>query len=186
VTRARQVSSCTTDRAFLPVGSEVAIVDAELAWALSDYHWQLRIDSTGRRYAAATVVCADARSRRLLMHRIILGLEPGDPRQTHHVNDDGLDNRLVNLRIVTPAQNQAARGPNRKGSSRYKGVCHNGTVARPWTAQIGVGGRHWYLGRFACERDAAAAYDGAARVLHGHYARLNLDGTQRAVESRAG
>lgn len=61
-------------------------------------------------------------------------------------------------------------------SSRYAGVSYDDkrTGDRPWFATIQVKKKHLALGRWASERDAAKAYDRAARHYVGSEARLNL------------
>jgi hypothetical protein len=87
-----------------------------------------------------------------------------------HRDGDTLNNRRGNLRLVTPAQN-AANSAARGGRSRHRGVFM--TKSGKWAAQIAKSGVHLHLGTFADEDSAAAAYDAAARDVHGEYARLN-------------
>ena len=109
----------------------------------------------------------------LKLHRIVLGLAPGDPLQADHINGNGLDNRRNNLRRATAAQNVANRSSRSGATSRYKGVCWS-KQHKTWKAQITVDGRQTFLGLFGCEEDAARAYDDAAVGVHGEYARINL------------
>ncbi len=108
------------------------------------------------------------------MHRLFLGLDFGDKRQGDHINGNGLDNRRANLRIAPNGQRQNGlnRGPNRGGSSRFKGVFWNKQAGR-WTASIKAGEIVWRH-NFAGEAEAARAYDDKARELHGEFAYLNF------------
>jgi hypothetical protein len=110
----------------------------------------------------------------MYMHRLIL---PGVP-EVDHEDGDGLNNQRDNLRAATRPQNNAngSKRPNHGGrptSSRFKGVSWH-KAARKWTAQIKDADRQHYLGCFADEIDAALAYDEAARVAFGEFARLNF------------
>lgn len=111
------------------------------------------------------------------MHRVIMGLDFGDPRQVDHIDHNGLNNRRSNLRIATCTQNQANKRIQNTGTgtSRYKGVSWR-SRRRKWAAQIMVDGRNREIGCFAIEEDAAAAYDAAAREAWGPYAYQNLEG----------
>lgn len=90
-----------------------------------------------------------------------------------HINGDGLDNRRCNLRVVTQLQNTRNRRSATGSTSKYLGVCwHKGD--RRWQAAIKVEHRNIYLGQFADEAEAARAYDRAALLRYGPYARLNF------------
>lgn len=123
-----------------------------------------------RRYAATRF-----RGKLWLMHRLVMLWEYGEPPvgcEVDHVNRDGLDNRLCNLRYVTQSQNGANKAKRSDNTSGYKGVFWHKT-AKKWMAQIGYEGRTHYLGLYDSKKDAANAYDKAARELEGEYACLN-------------
>lgn len=113
-------------------------------------------------------------SKDVLMHRFIMGLEPGDKRQVDHINHNGLDNRRSNLRVCTPAQNKAntgvTNGPKRQNISGFKGVSRSGNQ---WQASIIHGGKTVYIGSFKDKVDAAEAYNRVARNLYGEFAFQN-------------
>ena len=48
-----------------------------------------------------------------IMHRHIMGLRRGDPRQIHHINECRLDNRRANLRVCADLY-EAAEQPHPK------------------------------------------------------------------------
>lgn len=106
------------------------------------------------------------------MHRVLMNAPKG--AQIDHANGNGLDNRRCNLRISTHAENQENRRSFR-GSSRFKGV-HWSRTRRKWYAMIGWKGKIHHLGSFPEEEEAAIAYDVAAQVLHGPFARCNHQG----------
>lgn len=107
------------------------------------------------------------------MHRAILGLtRPRD--RGHHRDGDGLNNTRSNLRHCSQKNN--LRGFQRKtdcATSRYRGVCWDSSRNR-WLAQIDLGTRNTYLGRFTDEAEAARAYDAAAKKFFKSFAQLNF------------
>jgi len=129
-----------------------AIVDPEDFDHLSQFRWHFSHDGYVRRTGAH-------RGETVTMHREILGLAKGDPRQGDHINRDKLDNRRQNLRVVSGSQN-AQNVPSRGGTSRHRGV-----YRRPsgrWAAQVG---RH-RLGTYDTEDQAATvAAEGRKRLL---------------------
>lgn len=90
-----------------------------------------------------------------LLHRAVLGLGPEDPRRVDHINGNPLDNRRVNLRIVTTAQNAQNQG-SRGGSSRHRGVTWDRSRQK-WMASAMLDGRRRTIGRFDSEDEAGAA-----------------------------
>jgi hypothetical protein len=68
-----------------------------------------------------------------------------------------------------------------RGSSVYRGVTHHPNGR--WEARLGVPGqRHVYLGLFACEEDAAKAYDRALVRIRGVVAATNFPLSDYATE----
>jgi hypothetical protein len=106
------------------------------------------------------------------LHRVILNARSGE--LVDHINQNGLDNRRANLRIVTKSQNNAnARKRSGRRTSKYKGVDLN-RKAGLWRAQIAVDCRHRCIGHFTSEIEAALAYDAAARQAFGEHAAVNF------------
>ncbi len=106
------------------------------------------------------------------MHRVIMQARPG--KFIDHINHNGLDNRIANLRHASRTENNwNARKRKGKYSSKYKGVCWF-KVKKKWQARIQVNGKGIFLGIFTNEMDAARAYDKAARKYYGEFAYLNF------------
>jgi hypothetical protein len=148
-----------------------AIVDPEDYDWLMKYKWHANC-ARGKFYAV--------NSRMQKMHRlIVLNSNPNfEMRNTKmlvdHINGDGLDNRKVNLRLATPAQNNwNSKSGMDRGKSKYKGVKWHKHVKK-WAAVISVNGQRKHLGYFADEKQAARAYDKAAKEFRGEYAILNF------------
>jgi len=81
-----------------------------------------------------------------------------------HVNRVPADNRIVNLRIVTPSQNQQNRTIQSNSTSKMKGVTLH--QCGKWVAQIWNEGKKENLGMFINKDDAYDAYVSAAKRLH--------------------
>lgn len=83
-----------------------------------------------------------------------------------HKNMNRADNRFENLRLATRSENQMnirGRGSSSKGTTFHR--------TKRFQAQIKRDGRNYYLGLYASEAEAAAAYKGAAKILFGEFAR---------------
>ena len=91
------------------------------------------------------------------------------PAIIDHIDQDGLNNKIDNLRLSTVSLNLANRGKQRNNTSGYKGV-HLHTRNGKWRAQIKVKGKVIKLGYFVDIQDAAMAYRAAAIFYFGDHA----------------
>jgi hypothetical protein len=92
-----------------------------------------------------------------LLHRVILGIVDRDVH-VDHWDHDPLNNQRSNLRPGTQADNNRNPTPNARAdsSSKHKGV---GRYRGGWRAQGWAEGRTVWLGRYATEDEAVAAYE---------------------------
>lgn len=147
----------------IPLGNGLfAAVDAADYEEISKHRWYA--SRHGRNIYA---MCLDGK-RDLAMHRMIM--RPRRGCVVHHIDHNGLNNQRDNLRVCTPRQHLAARGPC-GGASQFVGVYRRGDK---WEARIRCRGKVYYLGLFDNEVAAAKARDRKAYELHGKFAYLNF------------
>lgn len=122
--------------------------------------------STGNFYA-----CYRGQKRAVFLHRFIM--EPENGMVIDHINGNGLDNRRINLRVCTQAQNTANQKGVRKDAkySKYKGVSMD--RGRWWYAQITFNRKNIRQYGFKNEIEAALWYNKKAKELFGEFACLN-------------
>lgn len=142
--------------------------------------WKWRINEQG--YVVRTRGVEDGPGAHVIsMARVILARDLDRPivdgLRADHVDMNILDNRRSNLREATRSQNKANRTkPKGETTSKYKGVrlvkkAYN--LSRPWEANIMVQQKQIYLGMFETETEAAIAYNKAAVLHFGEFARIN-------------
>ena len=109
------------------------------------------IDSYG--YRSGTIFDRSYRA-----HRVVFALHHGAWPKKHidHINGDRADNRPINLREATPAENQRNQTNLRCGNSGHVGVNYHKQTGK-WVAKIGVRGAAVNLGIFSDKRDAISA-----------------------------
>lgn len=107
------------------------------------------------------------------MHRDVMEKHLGRPLSSNervdHIDGNGLNNSIENLRLCTPSQNAANRPPIR--GRKYKGLYK--TRNNKWSAQITFNYKKISLGVYLTEIEAARAYNEKAKELFGEFARLN-------------
>ena len=103
--------------------------------------------------------------RVVLVHRIVWAMHFGKwPSEwLDHINGVRTDNRISNLREVSPLQN--AWNSIRKRGKSPTGVTR--TSNNKYSAKIKVNGKDVHLGTFNSESSAAYAYENASKKYHG-------------------
>jgi len=152
------------------------IVDDAVYETLMQHGWKWHYDNN---YALTNIHYYDGSmwtARQIRLHRWIW--ESWANRslgglQIDHINGDGLDNRLENLRIATISQNCRNRGANKNNIPKLKGVYFKKSVSK-YCARIMVDGKPLHLGYFTDCLDAIKAYDNAAQHYHGDFAYTNI------------
>ena len=96
--------------------------------------------------------------------------------QIDHINGVRTDNKIANLRLVTNAENQQNKHKAlSKNVTGVKGVVlHN--LSSKFRSLIGFNGKQYCLGYFETIEEAAAAYQGAAAILHTHNPHAKKEG----------
>lgn len=101
------------------------------------------------------------------LHRMILGLVKGEFGD--HINGDRLDCREANLRKATRSENNRNIGQRSDSKQPFKGVRLR-TGGR-WAARIVLNKKEKHLGMFDSPEEAAIAYNEAAKLMFGDFAR---------------
>lgn len=146
-----------------------AVIDVADAPEVGAHNWQALVCGNGRHvYAIRSLKETEGRGKgTVLMHRELTGAGP--EQDVDHEDGSGLNNRRKNLRACSHQENMANQFVSsrsllgRKGVSRTKGRSN-------FRATIEVNGVGIYLGTFPTIDEAAAAYRGAAKALHGRFA----------------
>jgi len=108
-------------------------------------------------------------------HRVIWFLHYGEwpEKEIDHIDGDGTNNRIENLRLADRAQNSMNRPMYKCNKTGYKGVGRR-CDERRYHARIGADNVLQSLGYYNTAEEAARAYDRKAIELHGDYARTNF------------
>lgn len=107
------------------------------------------------------------------LHREIMSIYLGrkllSTELVDHIDGNGLNCRISNLRLTDKAGNGANRPHNDNSKSKVKGV-HWREDASKWRAVIKVSGKNIHLGYFTKLEDAEKAYKQASKKYQGDYA----------------
>lgn len=157
-------------------GGSCALVDESDYDFLSQFTWTL-IEWRGKQYAKRKQRLSDdpyPEYGTISMHSMILQ----GAVEVDHIDGNGLNNQRSNLREVTHAQNIQGQKVQRRSKSGYRGVTYFPNAGphkrkKPWRARIKVNGHDRTIGYYSTPEEAARAWNVAAYLAWGDYARLN-------------
>lgn len=124
-------------------------------------------------FAGKEAGCTDSKGYKIVhlnnktykVHRIIWAISTGEMPKgfIDHINHNRSDNRLENLRVVTPAESAQNRSKAKNNTSKVTGVRWN-KADKCWVANICVMGKAVHLGNFKNMEDAIRArFDGETK-----------------------
>lgn len=93
----------------------------------------------------------------------------GWPKMVDHVDGDGCNNAISNLRLATYSEQNANLRRRKDNRSGVKGVCWDSSIRR-WKARVYFQGRKWQQ-TFKSKEEAATAVRKARVAMHGEFAR---------------
>lgn len=152
----------------------VALVDDEDFERINQHKWYAqKFKNRDLIYASRNARSEDGRHIIIRMHREIMGLKEGDKTQVDHRDTTKtLDNRTSNLRLGNHHQNGCNVRIKKNSTTGLKGVSPGvGNMKGKWRARIRTGGERLLLGHFNTPEEAKRAYDAAAELYHGEFAR---------------
>lgn len=113
-----------------------------------------------------TTVCGYRKMNHILVWLYFKGTLP--VRQLDHIDGDGLNNRIGNLRECSGQENQANIGLRKDNTSGYRGV-HFSKSKGLWRAELRWNGQRLRLGEFKTPLLAHEAYTKKAIEIHGEF-----------------
>lgn len=129
--------------------------------------WEWKVNGHGYVYRVLKI---NKKHEWIWMHRIIN--KTSSNLHTDHIDGNTLNNQRNNLRSCNRFENMQNRKLNRNNASGYKGVCWH-KIGKKWVAQIFLKRKAIYLGYFKDKKEAALAYNEAAKKYFGKFSRLN-------------
>jgi hypothetical protein len=138
--------------------------DGDYAYLSKYKWWRLHGKSDKINYAVTVIKNSLGQRTFVLIHRLLVGLLNCKQKQIDHINHNGLDNRRINLRIVTAQQNAInRRGAQTNSKTGILGVSWSRDHGK-WVAQIKTNGKSINLGYFSSMVDAIKARKRAVRA----------------------
>ncbi len=169
--------------ARLQTSKGVLMLDAADLHVMDRGMIKLKESASSYRSVYAELWTSDQRRNRIgSVARMIMDAPAG--MQVDHINHDTLDNRRCNLRMCTSSENARNRRKQRRSKAKYKGVIYvsdpkydgsrSGGVVKRWRAYTRVMGKRIWLGYYATQEGAAAAYNAYAVKTFGVFANPNV------------
>jgi hypothetical protein len=169
----RRIVPQPTDTSIAHIGLTqgfVAIVDSRDYGWLMQHNWRA-LKNHGNIYAVRSVYKEDGAETAEQMHQAIFSKHRFKAPLVDHLDGNGLNNRILNLREADHRQNSMNRKITSANKTGFKGVSLQNGKPR---AQIYVNRKQIFLGFAPSIIEAARLYDRKAIELYGRFARLNF------------
>jgi len=157
-----------TKTIYTKKGHEI-LVDADKYDYLNQFNWHVtgNYASRGGKHPKVN----NGNWATIYMHRELMGFPKG--LAIDHCNRKHLDNRIENLRICTPSQNQANNPKQSNNTSGFRGVqfCKE---RKKFRVKLNKNRKTHYGGQYSCLIEAAKAYNRLAIEHFGEFACLNI------------
>lgn len=149
------------NQCIFKVKDQEIIIDEEIFYEIMKYKWHKR-----KNYFRGEV-----NGKRVGLSNFIMNYYKDDI--IDHINNNPLDNRKSNLRIVTVHQNSMNCSSNKNSTSKYIGVSFD-KKSKKWRSHIRPNGKQIHLGTFSDEIEAAKVRDTATKKYFGENGKLNF------------
>lgn len=136
------------------------------------YTWFAKYNHTnGEYYVTASIYDHGThRTKPMFLHQFLTG---ADGKDVDHENNDTLDNRKSNLRVVAESNNSKNRkGRNKNNKSGYRNVCWS-SRDKKWIVQIQIDKKHKRLGSFDDVHEAGKFAEEMRKKYYGEFAGRN-------------
>lgn len=152
------------------------LIDTEDLQRVLEHTWYI-LHRPHTKYAATTIRLPDGSQTTRLLHRFLTNA-PDGLDVDHWRTFDGLDNRQLNLRVVSTQKNIFnRRGLGANNTSGYRGVSwHKGTGK--FEARVEVAGQACYLGLYLTAEEAGQV----AAAFRKELERLNITAGPEALQ----
>lgn len=151
-------------------GKYTILIDDEDYELINKYSWVVCRDKLKREVAVKTNVwdSETKKTKQIPIHQIILKSKFID-----HIDSDPFNNQKSNLRKCNQSQNCKNRSIQKGNKSGFKGVFFQKKLGK-WRAQISLKNKPKHIGCFTDPVKAAMAYNEAAKLHYGEFAKLNI------------
>jgi len=139
------------------------LVDDEDFDKLSKDKWYI----SGDGYAVTSLTA----THKAFMHRDLIPTQTNNSMVVHHKDGNKLNNQKDNICVVSKSTNVHKTLLPTRSASGYYGVFPS--QGGKFIARLKAEGHRYYLGTFACAKQAALAINKKAKELFGEHARLN-------------
>lgn len=136
------------------------------------YTWYAKLNkSIGEYYVYASEYCTDTKKcKPIFLHQFIM---KANGKTVDHINNNGLDNRKLNLRVVLDKNNSTnRRGKNKNNKSGYRNVSWRKNENK-WVVQLQIDGKNTILGRFDDVDEAGKFAEEMRQKYYGEFAGRN-------------